>query len=102
MPTKKQLFQSMESQFEFPETRRTDDPMYRHPVESGIEMWNNAAPDKQERMFTLEEVIPNDEELAAEIIARYNGNSRGNPIAKKAFIDAVNWIKKRSQSLTLK
>jgi hypothetical protein len=31
MPTKKQLSQMMESQFEYPSTRREDDPMYVPP-----------------------------------------------------------------------
>jgi len=31
MPTKKQLHQLWESEFEFPETRREDDPMYVSP-----------------------------------------------------------------------
>lgn len=40
-------------------------------------------------------VFPTDDELAAELLARFNGNSRGNPIAKKAFTDAVLWLKER-------
>jgi hypothetical protein len=32
MPTKEQLGQIWESQFEFPETRATDDPMYKAPA----------------------------------------------------------------------
>lgn len=31
MPTKKQLFRIWETEFEFPQTRREDDPMYQLP-----------------------------------------------------------------------
>jgi hypothetical protein len=34
MPTKKQLSESMESQFEFPQTRREDDPAYVNPADN--------------------------------------------------------------------
>lgn len=34
MPTKRQLSKNMESQLEFPQTRRTDDPAYVAPKES--------------------------------------------------------------------
>lgn len=46
----------------------------------------------------IQKIIPTDEELATEIIARFSGNSRGNPISKNAFIDAVNWIKQRVET----
>ena len=46
-----------------------------------------------------EAAIPSDETLATELIARFSGNSRGNPISKKAFIDGVLWIKERIESL---
>jgi hypothetical protein len=36
---------------------------------------------------------PTDDELAIEIIARFSGNSRGTPIAKKGFIDGVIWAR---------
>ena len=46
--------------------------------------------------FWLEEIsCPTDQELAVEIISRYSGNSRGNPISKRAFIDCFNWFKSK-------
>lgn len=36
---------------------------------------------------------PSDEDIAIEIIARYHGNSRGLPTAKKAFIDGALWMR---------
>lgn len=36
--------------------------------------------------------------LAIEILARFTGNSRGTPIAKKAFIDGALWAKSKSLS----
>ena len=39
--------------------------------------------------------MPTEDDLVTEVIARFSGNSRGNPIAKKAFIDCYIWIEKR-------
>ena len=36
-----------------------------------------------------------DEALAIELIARFTGNSRGTPIAKKSFVDGVLWERGR-------
>jgi hypothetical protein len=45
--------------------------------------------------FAARPVLPTERELAVEIVVRYpNGNNRGTPIAKKAFIDCYWWIDK--------
>jgi len=54
----------------------------------------------EEENKKIKSAIPTDEELTTEIIARFpNGNNRGVPIAKGAFIDAVLWIQKRLYEL---
>ena len=42
MPTKKQLHQLWESEFEFPETRREDDPMYVSPNDAKLNVSRSA------------------------------------------------------------
>lgn len=41
---------------------------------------------------------PSDEDIAVELIARYNGNARGNKIAKRSFVDAIEWIKSKVET----
>jgi hypothetical protein len=36
-----------------------------------------------------------DEEIAIEILARFHGNSRGMPIARRGFIDGAKWMRSR-------
>ncbi len=44
----------------------------------------------------LLKLLPGEKDLAVELISRYpNGNNRGVPIAKKAFVDCYHWIIKR-------
>jgi hypothetical protein len=60
---------------------------------------NSLTSQRDKYLEGLKKLSPSDEELAVELVARYIGNSRGNPISKKAFIDAVSWMKSKIQSL---
>lgn len=55
--------------------------------------------EKSENERLREAIVPDDNTLAVELLARFSGNSRGNPISKRAFIDAVLWIKSRVSAL---
>ena len=54
---------------------------------------------EQLSIHSIVQASVSDEALAIEIIARFTGNSRGTPIAKKSFIDGVLWAKGRMASV---
>lgn len=43
--------------------------------------------------------MPDENALSVELIARYSGNSRGNPIAQKAFTDCYLWMRSQCEGL---
>jgi hypothetical protein len=80
-----------------------DDDSYKEQMSGGYEEQIVEAMERyHEQKLNLSGIVQasvSDEALAIEIIARFTGNSRGTPIAKKSFIDGVLWAKGRMASV---